>query len=340
MTNNQRTICDPSGGRLRRYTGGICPVYLFALLVTIGLMLFGGCSENVSSGEEPEPEKLEELPQNTIYVGSKRDGMIYAIDMGSGEDMVLVTGSDPAISPEGTLVCDHSDGLVEYTPGEAGYRVIVPRRPGQPFDESYDDTFHTPRVSPNGFYVAYEGDFFDLHVVERLSGELVASFSNGDFFSGWKQPSWTADNRLVMTSESEEVYTIKVADPTFTLLSDLDTGPLLDMDGADVSREGMLVSQGGRGIYEIELAEPSNYEVIGHAEYDDDVNPTWSEDGSKIGWLVTQYTFDNRHFWHADGRGYQLVLFDRSTGATRNYQLSVDAESTYPRGFSHQFAIR
>lgn len=41
LTTSERTLCDPFGGRLRRYTGGICPVYLVALIVTIGLMLFG-----------------------------------------------------------------------------------------------------------------------------------------------------------------------------------------------------------------------------------------------------------------------------------------------------------
>ncbi len=38
-TTSERTLCDPSGGFLRRYTGGICPLYLLLLLATIGLML-------------------------------------------------------------------------------------------------------------------------------------------------------------------------------------------------------------------------------------------------------------------------------------------------------------
>ena len=341
IRRTERTLCDPSGGRLRRYTGGICPIYLIGLILTIAAMLLGGCDDGTTGNVVPEPIILGALRPGTLYVGSKFDGRVHAIDLATGADSTLVSGTDPTITAEGTLVVDHSAGLVEYTPGVEGYRVIVPRVIGKSAAGSSDDTFRTPRVSPNGSWVAYVGDFHDVHVVDRWSGELVASFSTGDRFTGHARPVWTPESLLMMSEVSDNAYRLVMASEDFGTLTTIDTGPLVDLQGADISRDGSAIVATGWGfLVSIDTEEPSLYTDIKEVYDHHDVYPTWSHDGTLIGRLRTTYPVDNSPWFHSDGRGYAVIVCDPVTKEERTYRLASDLERTHPYGLSQGFAIR
>lgn len=325
-------------GRFRRATG-LCPIYVVALVATVLLMLLGGCDPDVIDDSDPTPETLGELPLNTLYVGSIEDGNVWAIDLETGLQMSLVSGSDPTITPEGTLLCVHSVGLVEYTPGIAGYRIVVPHRLGPPFDELFDDAFHYPRVSPDGRYVAYVGDFHNVFVVERTSGELVASWVSGDNFTGYDRPTWMPDGRIVMAGV-EENPGLQITDTTFSTIESLD--PWLTDEVADpaVSPDGQRVLFViGESIYTMPTDGSGWFEEIGWF-WPWKGMPTWSEEGDRMAWIDVTYDYRGEPYYHSDRRGYAVTVVNPATGSERVYRLSRDSLYRHPYGFTPQIAVR
>ena len=334
----QHTI-PPLHMTCRRETGGSGPACLPALAALVVLLFFGGCGPDVADIPDYTPETLEDLPLNTLYVGSIEDGRIWSIDLETAEERRLVSGSDPTISPEGTLVCAHSAGLVEYVPGTPGYRVIVPHRLGQPFDEVYNDAFHLPRVSPDGRFVCYVGDFHNVFVVDRQSGELIASWVTGDNFTGYDRPTWTPENRIVMAGV-EENRGVHITDTPFTTLELLD--PWLTEDVADpaVSPDGeSILFTIGESIYRLPTDGSGWFEEI-DSFWPWKGMPTWSERGDLIAWIDVTYDFNGEPYFHSDRRGYAITVYDPQTERRREYRLSRDTLYLHPYGFTPQIAVR
>ncbi len=328
----QRSIC-------RQEPGVPSPSCLWILVPFVVALLLGGCDPDVLDDSDPTPATLGELPLNTLYVGSIEDGHVWGIDLETEVETRLVSGSDPTTSPEGTLVCAHSVGLVEYVPGTPGYRVIVPHHLGQPFDEVYNDAFRLPRVSPDGRFVCYVGDFHNVFVVDRQSGELIASWVSGDNFTGYDRPTWTPDGRIVMAGV-EENRGIHITDTAFSTLELLDPWQTEAVVDPAVSPDGKwILFTIGESIYRMPTDGSGWFEEI-DSFWPWKGMPTWSERGDRMAWIDATYDYYGMPYYHSDRRGYAVTVVDLQTGKERLYRLSRDTLYLHPRGFTPQIAIR
>ena len=126
--------------------------------------------------------------------GSVSDLKIYEINLAGGEATSRVNGRGPCLTNEGTVILEILDS-VEATLDGAQKRVIV-KYDGDSLSTRHDKSFENPQVSPEGTRVAYISRE-SLFVVNRASGELVASFLIQATSEAYERPTWTPDGRIV-----------------------------------------------------------------------------------------------------------------------------------------------
>ena len=251
-------------------------------LLTLSTLL-AGCVDS-QTGYNPDEEYYPGPKAGTLYVGVADDGGIYAYDVEEKEMRRLVSGSEPALAPDGALLCRHDAGLVEYAPESGSYRIIVARDPNTAADRTWatnDDEFHAPQVSRDGRYVAYEGNMREIYVVDRASGDLLATLDSPDWGIGYSHPSWTPENRLVVAG-SEANPGLWISDASWESVTPI-ASDLFDAGTPAVSPDGTTILFSYRSqLYTIgidgENLEPS-FDAPG-------VSPCWSPDGTYYAFAI------------------------------------------------------
>lgn len=183
-------------------------ILAYTLMLGAGVVLFSGCTDYAAPSDTYHPdtsfvdqrEVFPSLPYGNLYVSDVEAQHLYAYDIHSQQLTQIADGIDPFVLDDGSVVCVHPEGLVEYTPGRTGYQVIVKRDRRDAPDLSWNDEFRNPKVSRDGRFVAYEGANKDFYVVDRINGTLLAmpGYSEIPGGGGLESLCWTADNRLVM----------------------------------------------------------------------------------------------------------------------------------------------
>ena len=249
-----------------------------SLLIGLGLAAAAlGCSSTSDA-------KGGAAGTGTLYLSGAIASEVWSFDLGTGATKLLVQGNQPYLTPEGTILCINTktQDLGEYSVDGTTFRTIVKHNIGAPFAATYDDGFHNPQLSPDGRYVAYEGQFgyrFDIYVVDRQSGALLASQSPKEVGVGFERPTWTPDGRLVVNGHTNEG--LFISDATWTTFTRFDqnlSGPLhpaVSPDGKKVAfiLNDQLYSVGldGAGLTPIKTPGTNKTDW-----------PTWSPDGKSI----------------------------------------------------------
>ncbi len=241
-----------------------------------------GCDDGAVPGPSEPAPFLEGLPTASLYVSAAGSGFVYALDQRTFRATKLVPGTYPTITPDGRLVTVDGRGLVEWTPGEPGSRVIVPLAIGGPGTPRFDDTFRMPAVSPDGRFVAYDDGLGGLYIVNRSSGDLLASFVGENVFVGFEHATWGAENLLVFSGRSEDAGLYRSSPPwtshePISFLYPAPRWPSISTDGTE-----MLVMHGD-DLFRTDIdgrlkggsATPT---FLGY-------DPFWLTDGAGIGYV-------------------------------------------------------
>ncbi len=250
----------------------------FVLGIVPVTMALGGCSNSTTEPADSGKAK------GTIYMNGETRSRIYSFDVKTGTGTNLLAGSDPYVTPEGTIICSANNGdLVEYSKDGTTKRVIVKSEIYAPYEETYNDAFKSPQLSPDGKYIAYEGQFgyrFDMYVVERQTGKLVTQFFEDFTVAGFERPSWTPDGRIVFSGKPN-------ANPGLYITSkDFKTYERIDQDLSDprqpkVSPDGKLIAFIlNDHLYTLNI-DGTNLKQITTSDWKESW-PTWSPDGQWI----------------------------------------------------------
>jgi Tol biopolymer transport system component len=209
---------------------------------------------------------------------------IYGFDLGSGATTKIVAGADPFRTPEGTILCvnTNTQDLGEYSADGTQFRVIVKANDQQPFDQTYDDHFQNPQLSPDGKYVVYEGQLgytFDIYVVDRGSGQLLAGVNPPQVGVGYVRPTWTPDNRLVVAGGTRNSG-LYLSDATWTHFTRFDQN-LAAPDQPAVSPDGKTVAFVMNGHVFTVVIDGTGVTQVTQSSGQESW-PTWSPDGAQL----------------------------------------------------------
>lgn len=242
------------------------------------LLLVCGCTNTATNGAAGG------ATGGTLYINGDTRSYVYKVDLQGGTATKIAAGADPFVTPDGMLLCiDTNNGdLGEYTADGTTFHTIVKKNIQAPFDQTYDDNFQNPQLSPDGQYVAYEGQLsytFDVYVVERATGKLVASANPKQVGVGYVRPTWTPDNRLVVAGGPNDVG-LYVSDAGFTKFTRFDPD-LSHPDQPAVSPDGTTVAfVMNDDVYTIEIDGTGLTQVT--QTTDKESWPSWSPDGKSI----------------------------------------------------------
>ncbi len=222
----------------------------------------------------------------TLYLNAEIHATVYSFDLSSGNTKKLVSCADPYVTPQGTILCvstaaGSSGDLGEYSADGTTFRTIVKQNFQAPYAVTYDDHFQNPQLSPDGKEVVYEGQFsvgYDIYVVDRATGALLASSNPPTVGIGFLRPTWTPNGRLVVAGhDNQGLY---LSDATWTTFTRFDPGlaspsdPAVSPDGTSVAfvLNGQVYTLGidGTGLKPIMTTSTTNSW------------PTWSPDGKSI----------------------------------------------------------
>ncbi|MCC6666641.1 MAG: PD40 domain-containing protein [Polyangiaceae bacterium] len=254
------------------------PLLLLPLFPACLLALSTGCGDGAKGANGAG------AASGTLYLNGNVHNSIYSFDLASGAVKKLVAGADPFITPEGTILCKNSTtgDLGEYSVDGTTFGTILTQNDQEPFTDTFDDNIQNPRLSPDGQYVVYEGQFgykFDLYVVKRATGALVASFTTDVTGGGWERPTFTPDGRLVVAGANANPG-LYVSDAAFTTFTRFDAGlaaphqPAVSPDGQRVAfvlnDHIYVVNLDGTGLSQITTSD-------GKESW-----PSWSPDGKSL----------------------------------------------------------
>ena len=244
----------------------------------VALLLLTGCDDDGHLSIPPDPEPmLAPMQEKVLVVGAFSDGYLYALDMRTFEPTRLVPGFGATPTPEGGLVSVHSAGLVEWVPGEAGYRPIIRTAPG---GERYDDQFRSPTLSRDGAHIAYDDGLGGLYVIDRSGGIPVASFVGTNLFDGYEHPSFGIGDTLYFSGRSDDAGLYASA-PPWTEIERVDffapapRWPAVSPDGSEI-----LVMLGDQ-LFRIDTRGRTSSTVGMQAR--DGCDPFWLPDGEGYG---------------------------------------------------------
>lgn len=166
--------------------------------ILLGLLLlssftFIGCPDN--STTDPNNNGSSTTPSGTLLFTGLWDDVIE-VNLATGTTTNHGRGQNASRHTDGTIVYVYGD-LVETNASWTQKREIV--KQGLDPNSYHDNLFHDPRVSPNGAMVAYSGLFGGVFVVDRSSGALISEYDIIETSEGFQRPSWTNDNKLIMT---------------------------------------------------------------------------------------------------------------------------------------------
>lgn len=231
-----------------------------------------------------KPEDKPGGGAGTIYMNGETHAYVYSFDLGTGQTSKLVLGQDPYFTPEGTILCSNTNSgdLGEFSVDGTTFRTIVKNNHQAPYDVTFDDKFQNPQLSPSGKFVAYEGQFgyrFDVYVVDRATGALLAAHPPVDVGVGFVRPTWTPDERLVVAGANNNPG-LYISDPTWKTFTRFDPN-LAAPDGPAVSPDGKTVAFvlndhiftiGIDGTGVTQVTKSTGKESM----------PTWSPDGRQL----------------------------------------------------------
>ena len=207
------------------------PIRLTTLTI---LIVLGGCSSTPKGG----------AAAGTIYVNGDTRSNIYSFDLASGAKSQRVAGADPYPTPQGTILCINTktQALGEYGADGTTFSIIAAQSLA-PDGDTHDDHFQNPQLSPDGQYVAYEGQLgytFDIYVVARNGGTLLASVNPPAVGEGYVRPTWTPDGLLVVAGGPTNPG-LYLSDTTWTNFTRFDQN-LASPDQPAVSPDGKTVA--------------------------------------------------------------------------------------------------
>src|ERR1035437_2959082 len=215
----------------------------------------------------------------TLYYNKYAE--IHKIALQSGEVPQLGPTPDPNVFPDGRFVSVAGDGLIISSASGVQQQMVVRENHDVPFDITFDDFFHNPRLSPDGQSIAYDdGQQGVCHVVE-LQGTLLWTIGNESFGSieHYERPVWGKDGSLFVQGEFSNGGIYKIAkDFLSSIRIDPDLGspskPAVSPDGATVAfvANGDIWLMGNDGSNPRQLTTGNR-----SADY-----PTWSPDGKWI----------------------------------------------------------
>jgi dipeptidyl aminopeptidase/acylaminoacyl peptidase len=218
----------------------------------------------------------------TLFLNGDTHASIYSFNLGSGATTKLVFGNDPFVTPQKTILCANtvSGDLGEYSADGTTFRTIVKKDVQSSM--TYKNSFRNPQLSPDGNSVAYEGQLgytFDIYVVDRASGQLLASQNPPTVGLGYVRPTWVPDGTLVVAGGTQNPGLYR-SDATWTTFARFDQGlttpdqPVVSPDGSKVAF--VLNSH----IYTVKLDGTGLTQVTtsGGAES----WPAWSPDGKSL----------------------------------------------------------
>lgn len=221
-------------------------------------------------------------PKGTIYMTGELRSRTYSINLTSGSTTNLFAAADACPTPQGTFIAVTNRGLEEVSSDGTTSRLIVKANIQAPYDVYYDDAFKNPQLSPDGKYIAYEGQFtyvFDVYVVDRTTGELLLTINKAGVGYGYVRPSWTPDGRIVVAGAHNNpgLYVTDVAWTSLTRIDNNLTNPDLPMVSPDGTHIAFVlnshiytIAMDGTGLKQITTSSSS------------ESWPTWSTDGNWI----------------------------------------------------------
>ena len=199
------------------------------------LLVLSACSSTPNGGKAA----------GTLYINGDTRSNVYSFDLASGSKSQRVAGANPYPTPDGTILCvdTNTQALGEYAADGTTFRTIVKQNDQAPFSDTYDDHFQNPQLSPDGKYVAYEGQFgytFDIYVVDRSTGALLAAVNPSTVGEGYVRPTWTPDGLLVVAGGPSNAG-LYLSDATWTNFTRFDQN-LASPDQPAVSPDGKTVA--------------------------------------------------------------------------------------------------
>lgn len=238
----------------------------------------------------------------TLYCLLGTGSVIHKLDLGSGAYKELGFGQGPVSTPEGTVIYDDGNDMVESAEDFTTKRVIV----GFDSDvERSNNGEHNPQLSPDGKLVAYHTNDDNSYVADRQTGEIVARFEHEGVTEAFIHPSWTPDGRIVVNGgfANPGLY---VSDAALKTLTRFDKD-LAQPDYARVSPDGSkvafvlqnrvwTVNMDGSGLTRIDPQEDS-----------EDRFPQWSPDGTQVAF----YNHGRMNIVAAAGGGEVVDLWER-----------------------------
>lgn len=259
---------------------GLIPCRNLSLIISLlmAFVVLAGCSSNPS-----DPDGNGSRPTGTLYVNGDVKANTYSINLQTGATTNLFAGVDPFRTPEGTFIVRTFNGLEEVSANGTTSRMIVREQIQEPFADKYDNAFHNPQLSPDGQYIAYEGQFgfvFDVYVVDRYTGELMLSITEAETGLGYTRPSWTPDNRLVVAGTHSNPG-IFITNTDWTSLTRIDAN-LTFPDQPQVSPDGTKIALiVNAHVYTMNIDGTGLTQVTTSSSSEE--MPTWSRDGKSIG---------------------------------------------------------
>ncbi|MBS1902501.1 MAG: hypothetical protein JSS75_02200 [Bacteroidetes bacterium] len=190
-----------------------------AIAIVAAPLVFAACS---SSSTSSDPSNSTPVPTGIIDLNvSDSSDYVTTVDLDTKKVTNPFFGYAPDRTHDGKLVYrDNSGDLIEGNPDGTGRRLIVKQNLDVPFEDHHDDYFGNPRASADGKYVAYEGIGGNLYVVDRLNGNVIASWEySGSNPAGYRCPSWSSTGRLIVQGDvslNPGLYELNITTKTAT----------------------------------------------------------------------------------------------------------------------------
>ncbi len=217
----------------------------------------------------------------TLYVNIGTRASVFALDLGSGAAAKLGDGSDPCLTPEGTLLVDDGNNIFETDTTFAMHRVFLTFNSDL---ERSNNGFHDYQLSRDGKRIAYITNDRFMYVANRSDGAVTARFEPPGVTDAWDRPSWTPDGRIVAAGGFGNPG-LFLSDVGLTKMTRFDqnlarpTMPAISPDGTKVAfilnQRVHVVKLDGTGFTRL---DPGDTE---------DLYPTWSPDGTQIAYRVS-----------------------------------------------------
>jgi dipeptidyl aminopeptidase/acylaminoacyl peptidase len=242
----------------------------FTLLFVLASIQLGCPSTSTTEPDGPGTNPPGKLVYPSLGTSNYK---VFELDFASGNVTTLwVGGNEPFRTSTGTTLYV-STHLMERSANTTQATTILTTG-----SEAHRIKFKNPQQSRDGQYIAYQGFGYDVFVIRKSDGSLVASF-RGTGSSGYTRPTWTTDGNVIMTgaSGSPGIFVGNITTQTATRLD----ANLADPTNASVSPDGSTIAFVlSSRIYTMPIAGGTATPVLTSNTAQD--YPTWSPDGKWI----------------------------------------------------------